>query len=514
MHSHRNRPRRRLRRALVAAALAACALPATASAAVVEEAADGTLVYRAAAGESNNLSVSDPQGNGALEIRDLTGLTDRTPLCSQVSSIRVRCAIGIRLSEARLGDRNDNFAIGVADQVVVDGGPGDDAYTAATAVAGSRVVFGGGDGRDSVSYSNADRGVRLSNDGAANDGRPGLDNDNIGRDVENLNGSRLGDDITAAAGQDAQGCDSRCQFVSGGLGDDILRATVAGGQFTNIDMGRAADGADRIIGGPGFSTVDYSDRTRPVTATLNFGGADDGEAGERDEITGSNEQVFGSPADDTLRAPAGSTGRHTLFGFGGSDTVEGADGPDRLVGDGQVGGVDGVDTIIGNGGNDSIFARDGVGDIFGCGLGTDTAELDPNTVDVSSGCENRVGVLRLAPKTLRAKAGETARLKLAWSHPRSWRQLQRVTLRLYRGNARVGEVAISPRSRRIADRGQVRVLRRSTRLARRGKTVSARLALRLDDKLAGRRLRLEVEAVDTAGARQLARRAGSIDVSR
>jgi hypothetical protein len=356
--------------------------------------------------------------------------------------------------------------------------------------------------------------VRLSNDGAANDGRPGLDDDNIGRDVENLNGSRLGDDISAAAGQDAQGCDSRCQFVSGGLGDDILRATVAGGQFTRIDMGRAADGADRIIGGPGHSSIIYADRTRPVTATLNFGGADDGEAGERDEITGSNEEVFGSSADDTIRAPAGSTARHSLFGFGGSDTVEGADGPDQLVGDGQVGGADGVDTIIGNGGDDRIFARDGIGDIIGCGLGTDTADRDPNTVDVASSCENgSVGVLRLQPKTLRARAGESARLTLSWRHPRAWRQLRRVTLRLYSGEFAAGAVAISPRTSRIADRGAVSVLRRS-RLASNGKTVSARLRLRFDRKLAGRRLRLEVEAVDVRGARELGRRAGSIRVGR
>ena len=105
-------------------------------------------------------------------------------------------------------------------------------------------------------------------------------------------------------------------------------------------------------------------------------------------------------------------------------------------------------------------------------------------------------------------------MKLSWRHPRGWKQLRRVMLRLYRGKARVGAVAISPQSRRIHDRGAVTVVRRSTRLTRKHKTVSARLALRLDRSMAGRRLRVEVEAVDVRGARQLESRAGSISVSR
>jgi hypothetical protein len=60
----------------------------------------------------------------------------------------------------------------------------------------------------------------------------------------------------------------------------------------------------------------------------------------------------------------------------------------------------------------------------------------------------------------------------------------------------------------------VTVLRRPTRLARKEQTVSARLALRLHRRLAGQRLRLEVEAEDVGGARQLERQAGSIRVAR
>jgi hypothetical protein len=522
MHSTttRNRSRRRIRRALVAAlipaALAATALPAVAQAGTVEEAAGGTLLYRAAAGEINNVSVTNPLSS-AIEIRDLTGITSRTSLCAQASSIRVRCALGIRLSEVRLGDRNDGFAIGVPGAVVVDAGPGNDSYTAVNVTLSSSVDYRGGDGFDHVSYSNADRGVRLSNDGAANDGRIGFNRDNIRGDVEHLEGSAFGDEITAAA-RNGFG-----QRLTGGRGNDVLRDAAVRNRGlspdTVFDMGRQADGADDIIGGSAHSEVDYSQRTQPVNLTLNFGGADDGEQVEGDEITGSHEFANGGQANDTIRAPVGSTAAHTLSGFAGNDRIEGAEGADTLSGfdspaRGTSGG-DGADTILAFGGSDLVLARDGIGDIIGCGSGTDTAELDPNTVDVSSSCENRrVGVLRLAPKTLRVKAGEPARLRLSWRHPRSWRQLRQVQLRLYAGNDRVGAVTISPRGEQIKAAGAVSLARRASRLTRKGKKVSARLALRLDRQLAGKRLRLEVAAVDRGGARQLEPNAGSIRVAR
>jgi hypothetical protein len=503
--------RRRTWRALLAVALpaviAVVALPAAATAAVVEEAPNGTLQYRAASGEINSLSVSDPDRIRALEIRDLTGLTSRTPLCAQVSTIRIRCAIGIRLGEARLGDRNDTFAISASTPIVVDGGTGNDSYTAGTAPGISQVEFRGGANSDHVSYSQADRGVRISNDGAANDGRIGLDFDNIRTDVEQLDGSRFGDEITGVGDATVSCCQTD---ISGGQGNDVLRA--AGGAVSTLfDMGRVADGADRIIGGSGGSTVLYEDRSRPVNVTLNFGGADDGEAGERDEITGSNEAVFGGQAGDTIRAPAGSIAAHMLIGNGGGDTVEGANGSDFLVGN------QGGDTIVANGGDDDVFAADGEGDIVGCGPGTDdTAQLDPNTVDVSSSCENRsvIGTLRLTPKTLTAKAGKPARMRLSWRHPISWRKLRALELRLTQRGAPVGEVTIRPRGERISADGAVELVRRHSRLSHKGKTVAARLAIRLDESVTAQALTAEVEAIDTRGRRQLERDAATVRVAR
>ena len=52
----------------------------------------------------------------------------------------------------------------------------------------------------------------------------------------------------------------------------------------------------------------------------------------------------------------------------------------------------------------------------------------------AEGCENlsAVGILRLAPAAISAEAGEIAKVKLSWTHPKSWKQLRKVTLRLVR----------------------------------------------------------------------------------
>ena len=499
MHRSPARIRGRTRRALLAATVAAFALPAAAQAGTVEEAANGTLTYRAASGERNSLNVID-QGN-RVDIVDLTGLSSRTPLCGQVSSVRVACALGIRFGEARLGDLNDGFAVSVSSPVVVDGGAGDDAYTGGGAPAATSVVFRGGQGRDTAHYPRADRGVRISNENTANDGRIGLDRDNILTDVEHLTGSPFNDEITAMGGDSEFCC---IQVINGGRGDDVLRDGAGVFGSTHFDMGRTADGADKIIGGSDSSTILYEDRTQPVTATLNFGGADDGEAGERDEITGSHELVFGGPAGDTLRAPAGSTAKHELYGSGGDDTLEGAEGPDTL----HPG--PGVDTVLARGGNDVVFASDLFGDTVACGFGIDTAVLDSR--DGFSSCETRnVGVLGLAPQVLRAEAGETARLMLSWRHPKGWKQLKKIELRLSQDGASVGEVTIRPGRDRVGDDGALRVKR--ARILTEGKTVTAKLAIRLDDSLAGQTLKAEVEATDRRGARQIERDAATVRVS-
>ena len=180
-------------RAVLATALALCALPAAAQAGVVEEAADGTLKYRAASGETNALLVTD--ANRVVEVQDTAGVTSRTPLCVSVSGIKVRCALGIRFSEAQLGDLNDGASIRTTQRpALVDGGRGNDTFFAGMAPDNSAVEYRGNHDTDVVSYASATAGVVMLQDEQFNDGRPSVgDQDNVRRDVEQFIGSPFDD---------------------------------------------------------------------------------------------------------------------------------------------------------------------------------------------------------------------------------------------------------------------------------------------------------------------------------
>jgi hypothetical protein len=273
-------------------------------------------------------------------------------------------------------------------------------------------------------------------------------------------------------------------------------------------MGTAPDGADKILG-LASTTVSYAKRTNPIRAAVDLDGADDGEAGERDELLQVG-RVIGGSAADTMLAPLN---RIDGVGIGldggpGADTLKGTNARDGLT------GGPGTDELNALGGDDRLSSNDGESvDTLFCGAGFDTATTDAVEATVRD-CETRtvVGTLRLAPKRLQAPAGETARLRLSWRHPVSWRKLRKVELRLTRDELPVGEITIRPRAERISDRGAVELVRKRTRLIHKGKTVTARLAVRLDDSLADQELSAAVEATDTRGRRQLERKAGSIRV--
>jgi Ca2+-binding RTX toxin-like protein len=396
--------------------------------------------------------------------------------------------IGSNFPDAPLfGTPGPDFILGLGGNDQIGGGGGDDRF--GTGLNDGSDDYHGAAGHDIISYGDRTQQVLIDLDNVADDGVAG-ERDNVRSNIEGITGGRAGDVITGDSGFDV---------IDGGPGDDRLNG-LEGNDL--ILMGATADGADEIRGGGGIDTVFYGSRTRPINATLNFGGDDDGEAGEGDELIGANEQLIGGSAGDTLRAPDGSTAAHGLFGLGGTDTLEGADGPDTLDGGPGIN-----DTLKGENGDDSLFANDGERDDAQCSNGADTASLD--SLDRFSNCETRkIGVLRLAPRTIEAAAGKPARVRLSWRHPQAWSRLRKVELRLFRGPVPVGTITIRPRDERIAASGAVKVARRQTRLTRKGRTVTARLALRLDESLAGQTLRAEVEATDTRGARQLERIGG------
>ena len=150
-------------------------------------------------------------------------------------------------------------------------------------------------------------------------------------------------------------------------------------------MGSAADGADRIVGGAS-TEVSYPKRTNPVRAAVDLLGADDGEAGEGDELVGVHAVIGGSAGDRML---LGRVGPESQFGI----AFDGGPGADVIVGnnsrDSLTGGL-GRDILAGDSGNDRLFSADGDVDTVRCGEGNlDTATTD-TAEETVTGCETRL----------------------------------------------------------------------------------------------------------------------------
>ena len=117
---------------------------------------------------------------------------------------------------------------------------------------------------------------------------------------------------------------------------------------------RGGGGADILDGGGGVNTADYSDKTAPVSVTLNGstevtvlvnGVAEDKIKNFQNVTGGSNsDHLTGDGNDNTL---VGNAGGDTLKGGGGRDTLSGGEGNDVLMGgadDDTLDGGNGTDT--------------------------------------------------------------------------------------------------------------------------------------------------------------------------
>jgi Ca2+-binding RTX toxin-like protein len=359
-------------RTTVKAALAlGCALPlvAAASAPAAQLSLDGgTLVYRAAPGETNFVIV---RSEDAGELR----FTDDNPIAFPAGTCRradwddeevARCAFSgpVRIET---GDRDDKVSIWndlpEGQSFTVDGGAGDDRLEASAG--GPAVTFLGGDGNDTLKGGTGD------------------------------------DVLEGGAGNDV---------LEGGWGRDVLR----GGDGDDSLLG---DGlkpfADVIDGGAGTDTIvnDWlNDHTNaPISVTLD-GVANDGLAGEGDNVTNVESIQVNQPATlvaggdavsfrvfQTGPGPSklvGSDRADTLISYDYADTIDGKGGDDTIeagFGDDTIVGGPGRDTInadAGSGacnflvcrtgsGNDTIDVRDGEQDSVVCGPGQDKVLADP-----------------------------------------------------------------------------------------------------------------------------------------
>ncbi len=252
-------------------------------------------------------------------------------------------------------------------------------------------VLSGGDGEDHAYYLRAGR-VTISLDDAVGDGAPG-EADNVRSDVEDitsgggddsligsgarnvLDGGRGNDSLAGMGGNDVlidSGSDAAADTLDGGPGDDMLSA------------GR---GPDTYIGGDGEdAVVDYAARAFPVTVTLDDV-ANDGAAGEGDNVGSDVEDVTGGSGADTL---VGNDSDNELDGGAGDDNIQGAGGNDGLVGGAgrdTIDGGTGRDFLSGGAGADHLMTRDGATDRADCGGGTDSVQGEARD-DIGGDCEN------------------------------------------------------------------------------------------------------------------------------
>jgi Ca2+-binding RTX toxin-like protein len=259
------------------------------------------------------------------------------------------------------GDAGDDtidghtFATGAASEtgLYVDGGPGKDTIVGSdgpdelhggdgddtlTGGPGADTYVGGpGDDDLGTEFARGGADVSVTLDGVANDGAPG-ERDSVNADIEQ---------ITVAGGR---------VTVVGSNAPELFSVSAASG---SVDGGGGPDG---IVarGGPGFSALGGAGND---VIRLRLGGAGviaDGGAG--------NDRLVGSGADETL---LGGPGADSLEGGSGSDVLDGGPGRDRFAGDS---------------GNDQIRGRDNVAETVDCGVGADSAEVDP-TDAVAATCE-------------------------------------------------------------------------------------------------------------------------------
>ena len=106
-------------------------------------------------------------------------------------------------------------------------------------------------------------------------------------------------------------------------GDEDDQGPVRHGDFARRICRRGPDGADVCKGGSGVDTAAYATRSTPLSLT-NDGAANDGAAGEGDNIGTDVENLTGGQAADTITTPR--TGANIASGGAGNDTLDVRDG--------------------------------------------------------------------------------------------------------------------------------------------------------------------------------------------
>jgi Ca2+-binding RTX toxin-like protein len=269
---------------------------------------------------------------------------------------------GANNDEVNGGDGSDTSLAGGEGNDSLSGGDGEDALLGE---GGDDVIVGGveddsvngGPGVDRIRYDETDRLARVVVDlstTVGTDGSPNESEDAV--QFERVTGSRFDDVIAGDAQANQLDGGAGADQLSSGSGNDVLNGgdgndTLIAGPGADTLQGQAGedtlDGgsdADLVDGGADRDVGEYSFRTLPVTITVGDGLANDGQAGEADQVR-LVEVLLGGAGNDTLTMVENAAA--TFTGNGGDDILRGGALDDTLV------GAAGADTIDGRGGIDT-----------------------------------------------------------------------------------------------------------------------------------------------------------------
>lgn len=268
----------------------------------------------------------------------------------------------------------DDFLSGGAGNDTLNGSTTKDQYVQLDGGTGADTI-NGGPGYDAVGYAGRTGALTITLDDQANDGEAG-EGDNLAGSIDAVAGGAGNDTITGRDGDERLSGEEGNDTLNGGGGDDFLDGG-AGNDALNAGAGNdsleGGPGADAYRGGEGIDRVfvfafdPTTFKSLDVSVTLDDV-ANDGAAGEGDNVTSDIEDVNTDDGNDTI---VGNAAFNILGGNDGNDTIDGGAGNDLLSG---------------GRGDDTLRARDGFADRVDCGPGTDTAIVD--TLDVvSANCE-------------------------------------------------------------------------------------------------------------------------------
>lgn len=233
----------------------------------------------------------DPTGTRSVQSANPVGTTASTSAATNIN--------GTSASETLNGTAGSDIISGLGGSDVIHAGGGDDIVIAAP----GRSVVDGGDGFDTVSFGNADNGVKV-NLGTTDYQKINSTIKLSLSSIERVIGSSYADTLTGGNGNDS---------LSGMGGDD--KFIFSGGH-------------DVIDGGDGTDTMTFADASAGVTISLKIATAQSFAAGSSVQLNSIENLTGSSFADNLVAANSGSV----LSGGAGDDTLVGGAGNDQLIG--------------------------------------------------------------------------------------------------------------------------------------------------------------------------------------